>query len=98
VAHTRKEAVQGFVPAMRTYLDVFTEAVSSWEGLKSGQYVGYERLVQSISAQTPEGNIEKGYAFVGTPDEVITQLRPIPESFADHEPSLQVHFGGVSED
>ena len=42
VAETRKEAVQGFIPAMRTYLDVFTEAVSGWEGLKSGQYVGYE--------------------------------------------------------
>jgi natural product biosynthesis luciferase-like monooxygenase protein len=98
VAHTRNDAVQGFIPAMRTYLDVFTEAVSSWEGLKSGQYVGYERLVQSISAQTPEGNIEKGYAFVGTPDEVITQVRHLRELFGEHEPSLQVTFGGVTDD
>src|SRR5262245_29847556 len=78
-----KEAVQGFIPAMRTYLDVFTEAVSSWEGLKSGQYVGYERLVQSISAQTPEGNIEKRYAFVGTPDEVVEQVRYMRELFGE---------------
>ena len=54
VAESRKEAVQGFIPAMRTYLDVFTEAVSGWEGLKSGQYVGYEKLVEAISKQTPE--------------------------------------------
>ena len=72
---------------MRTYLDVFTEAVSSWEGLKSGQYVGYERLVEAISAQTPEGNIEKRYAFVGTPDEVIEQVRYMRQLFGEHEPS-----------
>jgi natural product biosynthesis luciferase-like monooxygenase protein len=98
VAETRSEAVRGFVPAMRTYLDVFTEAVSSWEGLKSGQYVGYERLVEAISAQTPEGNIEKRYAFVGTPDEVIEQVRYMRELFGEHEPSLQVTYGGVTDD
>jgi alkanesulfonate monooxygenase SsuD/methylene tetrahydromethanopterin reductase-like flavin-dependent oxidoreductase (luciferase family) len=97
VAETRKEAVDGFIPAMRTYLDVFTEAVSSWEGLKSGQYVGYDKLVSAISSQTPEGNIEKGYAFVGTPDEVIPQVRRMRELFGEHEPSLQVTFGGISD-
>jgi len=97
VADTRREAVDGFVPAMRTYLDVFTEAVSSWEGLKSGQYVGYERLVGAISAQTPEGNIEKRYAFVGTPDEVVEQVRYMRELFGEHEPSLQVTFGEVTD-
>ena len=98
VAETRKQAVQGFIPAMRTYLDVFTEAVSSWEGLKSGQYVGYERLVAAISAQTPEGNIDKRYALVGTPDEVIEQVSYMRELFGEHEPSLQVTFGGVTDD
>jgi len=97
VAETRKEAVDGFIPAMRTYLDVFTEAVSSWEGLKSGQYVGYDKLVSAISSQTPEGNIEKGYAFVGTPDEVIPQVRRMRDLFGEHEPSLQVTFGGISD-
>ena len=98
VAETRKEAVGGFIPAMRTYLDVFTEAVSSWEGLKSGQYVGYDKLVSAISSQTPEGNIEKGYAFVGAPDEVIPQVRRMRELFGEHEPSLQVTFGGISDE
>src|SRR5207244_12458751 len=76
----------------------FTEAVSSWEGLKSGQYVGYDRLVQAISAQTPEGNIEKRYAFVGTPDEVIEQVSYMRELFGEHEPSMQVTYGGVTDD
>jgi natural product biosynthesis luciferase-like monooxygenase protein len=98
LAQTRSEAIDGFIPAMRTYLDVFTEAVSSWEGLKSGQYVGYERLVEAISAQTPEGNIEKRYALVGTPDEVIEQVYYMRELFGEHEPSLQVTFGGITDD
>jgi alkanesulfonate monooxygenase SsuD/methylene tetrahydromethanopterin reductase-like flavin-dependent oxidoreductase (luciferase family) len=97
VADTHDEAVRGFIPTMRTYLEVFTEAVSSWEGLKSGQYVGYDRLVQAISAQTPEGNIEKRYAFVGTPDEVIEQIKYMRELFGEHEPSLQVTYGGVTD-
>jgi alkanesulfonate monooxygenase SsuD/methylene tetrahydromethanopterin reductase-like flavin-dependent oxidoreductase (luciferase family) len=98
VAETHDDAVQGFVPAMRTYLEVFTEAVSSWEGLKSGQYIGYDKLVEAISSQTPEGNIEKRYAFVGTPAEVIEQVRYMRELFGEHEPSLQVTFGGISDD
>jgi natural product biosynthesis luciferase-like monooxygenase protein len=97
VAETHDEAVRGYVPAMRTYLDVFTEAVSSWSGQRSGQYPGYEKLVDAISSQTPEGNLEKRYAFVGTPDEVIQQVAHMRELFGEHEPSLQVTFGGISD-
>ena len=98
VAETHAEAVRGYVPAMRTYLEVFAEAVNSWEGLKSAQYAGYDRMVQAICAQTPEGNLEKGYAFVGTPDEVIEQVRHMRSLFGEHEPSLQVTYGGIGDD
>ena len=97
VAESHDAAVQRYVPAMRTYLDVFTEAVSSWSRQRSGQYPGYEKLVEAISNQTPEGNLEKGYAFVGTPDEVIEQVAHMRELFGEHEPSLQVTFGGISD-
>jgi natural product biosynthesis luciferase-like monooxygenase protein len=97
VAESHDEAVRGYVPAMRTYLDVFTEAVSSWSGQQSRQYPGYEKLVDAISSQTPEGNLERGYAFVGTPDEVIEQVAHMRELFGEHEPSLQVTFGGISD-
>jgi natural product biosynthesis luciferase-like monooxygenase protein len=97
VAESHAEAVKGYVPAMRTYLDVFTEAVSSWEGLQSGQYPGYENLVAAIAAQTPDGNLEKGYAFVGAPDEVIEQVKRMRDLFGEHEPSLQITFGGIGD-
>jgi alkanesulfonate monooxygenase SsuD/methylene tetrahydromethanopterin reductase-like flavin-dependent oxidoreductase (luciferase family) len=97
VAETHAEAVKGYVPAMRTYLDVFTQAVSSWSGQRSGGYPGYEKLVDAIASQTPEGNLEKGYAFVGAPDGVVEQVRRMRELFGEHEPSLQVTFGGISD-
>jgi natural product biosynthesis luciferase-like monooxygenase protein len=97
LAETHDDAVRGYAPAMRTYLDVFTEAVSSWEGLRSGQYPGYDKLVQAISAQTPEGNLEKRYAFVGTPAEVVEQVAYMRELFGEHEPSLQVTYGGITD-
>jgi len=97
VAESHDEAVKGYAPAMRTYLDVFTEAVSGWAGMQSGQYAGYDKLVGAIAAQTPEGNLEKGYAFVGTPDEVVVQVRRMRELFGEHEPSMQVTFGGITD-
>jgi natural product biosynthesis luciferase-like monooxygenase protein len=97
VAQSHAEAVKGYVPAMRTYLDVFTEAVSGWQGLQSGQYPGYEHLVAAIAAQTPEGNLEQGYAFVGAPDEVIEQVKRMRDLFGEHEPSLQITFGGIGD-
>jgi alkanesulfonate monooxygenase SsuD/methylene tetrahydromethanopterin reductase-like flavin-dependent oxidoreductase (luciferase family) len=98
LAESHAEAVAGYIPAMRTHLDVFAEAVSSWEPLaQSGQYPSYERLMDAIVAQTPEGNIEKGYAFVGTPDEVLGQVERMRGLFGEHEPSLQVTFGGISD-
>jgi natural product biosynthesis luciferase-like monooxygenase protein len=98
VAETHDAAVRGFIPPMRTYLDLFAEAVSGWAGLRSADYPGYDKLVSAISAQTPEDNLAKGYAFVGTPEEVVDQVQHMRELFGEHEPSLQVTFGGISDE
>lgn len=53
---------------MRTYLDVFCESFGSADTLvESGQYPGYDRMVEILCTQRPEDYLEKGYAFVGTP-------------------------------
>ena len=65
--------------------------------MQSDQYPGYDKLVGAIAAQTPEGNLDKGYAFVGTPDEVVVQVRRMRELFGEHEPSMQVTFGGITD-
>jgi natural product biosynthesis luciferase-like monooxygenase protein len=97
VAETHTEALSGYLPAMRTYLEVACEAISGWSGRQSAQYPGYDRLVAAIASQTPESNLDNGYAFVGTPDEVIEQINRMRALFGDHEPSLQVSFGGMAD-
>ncbi|HEX6511345.1 MAG TPA: LLM class flavin-dependent oxidoreductase [Chloroflexota bacterium] len=98
LAESHAEAVRGYGPPMRTYLEVFTEAVSGWQGLEKAQYAGYDRLVQTIASSTPEGYIENRYAFVGTPDEVVEQVTYMRTLFGEHEPSLQITYGGISDE
>jgi len=98
VAETHAEAVTGYIPAMRTYLDVFAEAIGRSDPLvRSGQYPGYEKMVEVLCTRGPEDYLDKGYAFVGTPDEVVDQVRHVRDLFGEHEPSLQVTFGGISD-
>ncbi|HEY8693101.1 MAG TPA: hypothetical protein VIR57_10210 [Chloroflexota bacterium] len=34
---------------------------------------------------------------MGTPDEVVTQVARMRELFGEHEPSMQVTFGGITD-
>jgi alkanesulfonate monooxygenase SsuD/methylene tetrahydromethanopterin reductase-like flavin-dependent oxidoreductase (luciferase family) len=52
-------------------------------------------MVASILATTPEKIVEQGGAFVGTPDDVVEQVKRCRDAFAgDIEPSMQINFGG----
>jgi alkanesulfonate monooxygenase SsuD/methylene tetrahydromethanopterin reductase-like flavin-dependent oxidoreductase (luciferase family) len=97
VAETRREAVEGARPRVERYIDVFGEAVSSWAGLQSGQYAGYGKMVESIARTTIESMLETNQALIGTPDEVVAQLRFQIEVFGEIEPSIQINFGGMSD-
>src|ERR1051326_383638 len=97
VAETHTVATKGYIPAMQSYLEVACKAISGWKGRQSTQYAGYDRLVSAISSQTPESNLDNGYAFAGTPDEVINQVKRMCALFGEHEPSLQVSFGGIAD-
>jgi len=97
VAETHAAAIEGYIPAMQTYLEVACEAIGGWTGRQSMQYPGYDRLVSAICSQTPENNLDNGYAFAGTPDEVIDQVNRMRALFGEHEPSLQVSFGGITD-
>lgn len=96
LAESREEAIEGFKRPMTTYLEVFTEAVSGWNGLQSGNYPGYDKLVGAIASQTWQSNVEKKTAFVGTPDDVVEQVRYLRELYGEMEPSMQVTFGNIS--
>ena len=97
IAETHREAIEGVRPRVERYIEVFSEAVSSWVGHQSGQYVGYGTMVDSIAKTTVESMLEGQQALIGTPDEVAEQLRYHLELFGEIEPSMQINFGGMSD-
>jgi alkanesulfonate monooxygenase SsuD/methylene tetrahydromethanopterin reductase-like flavin-dependent oxidoreductase (luciferase family) len=97
VADTHKEAVEGFQRPVERYVEVFAEAVRSWAEQQSIQYAGYNKLVEAISALTAEKMIASHTALVGTPDEVIEQIEFNRDLIGEHEPSMQINFGGIKE-
>ena len=94
VAEDGGEARAGFQRICKRYLETFADAVVSWQGKSSDQYPGYDKMVASILATTPEKIIENGGAFVGTPGEVAEQVRACIDAFGAIEPSMQINFGG----
>jgi alkanesulfonate monooxygenase SsuD/methylene tetrahydromethanopterin reductase-like flavin-dependent oxidoreductase (luciferase family) len=97
VAETHREAFDGFQRPVERYIEVFSEAVRSWAGQQSVQYVGYDKLVEAISTLTADKMINSHTALVGTPDEVIEQVQFNRDLIGEHEPSMQINFGGINE-
>lgn len=95
LAEKRDEAMSGFRRICARYLETFADAVQSWQGRSSDQYPGYEKMVASILATTPEKILEQGGAFVGTPGDAVEQVKKCREAFGGEiEPSMQINFGG----
>jgi natural product biosynthesis luciferase-like monooxygenase protein len=97
IAETHDQALEGFTRPVNRYIEVFAEAVRSWQGQQSSQYAGYSKLVDAISALTAEKMIESHTALVGTPEEVIEQIEFNRQLIGEHEPSMQINFGGMDE-
>jgi len=97
VAETRREALDGARPRVERYIEVFSEAVSSWADHHSAQYAGYGKMVDSIARTTSDSMIRDHQALIGTPDDVVEQLRYYVDCFGEFESSMQINFGGISE-
>ena len=98
VAEDRSDAQAGFESICRKYLQTFADAVVSWQGKSSDQYPGYEKMVASILATTPEKIVQQGGAFVGTPEDVAGQVQACIDTFGVIEPSMQISFGGSKDE
>ena len=94
VAEKSDEARRGFERICKRYLETFADAVQSWKGRNESDYPGYDKMVASILATTPDKIIAQGGAFVGTPDEVAGQVQQCIDNFGPVEPSMQINFGG----
>jgi alkanesulfonate monooxygenase SsuD/methylene tetrahydromethanopterin reductase-like flavin-dependent oxidoreductase (luciferase family) len=81
-------------PKIEAYLASLVEAASDWaDGLSSKDYVGYDKMVESLRKQTMDSQIESGSAWIGTPAEVRATIQRMQDEFGgfDHA-SLQINF------
>ena len=98
VAKDREEANAGFARICRKYLEVFADAVVSWKGRSENEYPGYDKMVASILATSPEKIVAQGGAFVGTAEDVVAQIDACRRAFGEIEPSMQINFGGAKDE
>src|SRR3989449_10862248 len=81
VAEDGEEARRGFERICKRYLETFGDAVQSWKGRNESDYPGYDKMVASILATTPDKIVAQGGAFVGSPDDVVAQVESCMKSF-----------------
>ena len=96
----REEAVRIAREPLNHYLSTLVEAASDWtSGTTSADYKGYDKMIEALSRETFESQVEKGAAWVGTPAELIERIRAYDDAVGGiDEASLQVNFNTISYD
>ena len=57
------------------------------------------KMIAGLAAETCESTVEKGGAWIGTPDDICTQIESYREAVGGYEAaSLQVNFGDLPVD
>ena len=76
------------------YLHSLCEAAKDWtEGLSSDDYPGYDKLIEILSKETMESQVEKAQAWIGTPKEIIAMIERLRAEYAGFEhASMQINF------
>jgi hypothetical protein len=63
-------------------------------GVSSRDYPNYQKMIQSISEETFESQVEKSAAWIGTPDDIRHAIETYDREVGGFESaSLQVNFG-----
>jgi alkanesulfonate monooxygenase SsuD/methylene tetrahydromethanopterin reductase-like flavin-dependent oxidoreductase (luciferase family) len=87
-------------PKIEAYLASLVDAASEWDGaLASKDYPGYDKMIQSLRAQTMETQVKGGSAWIGTPAEVRETIARVQAEFGGFEhASMQVNFNTLGQD
>jgi len=82
---------------LNQYLRSIVDAASGWiSGVASRDYPNYQKMIQSISEETFESQVEKGSAWIGTPEEICRAIEGYNRDVGGFESaSLQVNFGMI---
>jgi alkanesulfonate monooxygenase SsuD/methylene tetrahydromethanopterin reductase-like flavin-dependent oxidoreductase (luciferase family) len=92
-----RRAAETARPNLNAYLKSLVDAASHWMGgASSADYPGYERIIEGLSRESFESQVEKGAAWVGDPDSVLKAIADYHRSVGGFEiASLQVNFNNV---
>lgn len=97
-APTRKEAVEIAREPLNRYLHSIVSAASDWTaGASSKDYPGYDKIIEGLSKETFETQVEKGAAWVGEPAEIADQIAAYNELVGGFESaSMQANFNTIT--
>ena len=93
----RSEAVRIARDPLNRYLKSLVDAASDWtSGTSSGEYQNYGKLIAALDQETFESQVEKGAAWVGTPQQLIEQIENYDRQVGGFDDaSLQVNFNTI---
>jgi alkanesulfonate monooxygenase SsuD/methylene tetrahydromethanopterin reductase-like flavin-dependent oxidoreductase (luciferase family) len=82
---------------LNQYLKSIVDAASGWmTGVSSRDYPNYQKMIESLSRETFESQVEKGLAWIGTPEEIRSAIEGYHRGVGGFEcASLQVNFGMI---
>jgi alkanesulfonate monooxygenase SsuD/methylene tetrahydromethanopterin reductase-like flavin-dependent oxidoreductase (luciferase family) len=84
---------------LNRYLRSLVAAASDWAGMSSADYPGYDKIIDMLSRETIESQVESGAAWIGTPAEIAEQIASYNERIGGFESaSLQVNFNTLAYD
>ena len=79
------------------YLRSLVEAASEWTtGAQSTDYPGYDKVIEALSQENFDTQVEKCAAWVGTPERILDVISTYRRQIGDFEiASLQVNFNNL---
>jgi alkanesulfonate monooxygenase SsuD/methylene tetrahydromethanopterin reductase-like flavin-dependent oxidoreductase (luciferase family) len=98
-ADTREKAVAVSREPLNVYLKAIVNAASDWmSGVSSKDYPNYQKTIEFIAKETFESQVEKGAAWIGTPDDIRRAIAAYHNEVGGFESaSLQVNFGMITQ-
>jgi natural product biosynthesis luciferase-like monooxygenase protein len=78
------------------YISSLVDAASDWGSATSADYPGYDKIIAKLKNDSVETQVAEGSAWIGTPDEVIAQIKRFIDKSSHFDiASLQVNFNDM---
>ena len=96
-AETTAQAAAVARAPLNQYLKSIVDAASGFlSGVSSRDYPNYQKTIEGLARETFESQVEKGLAWIGTPEEVRAAIDAYHRDIGGFEcASLQVNFGMI---